>query len=498
MHIIPIDHTPIIKMLSSCLEKEIVSFHMPGHTNGKSFPTWLAKNALAIDTTELDTTDDLHDPKGAAKDAFTLAADAFGAKETFFVTTGSTSSLHAALLATTKPGTKIIMTRNVHKSVMNACIMFDLIPIFSSENDLISVIAENIDAKIVLLTRPDYYGNCMPLDEISKITHETEKLLIIDEAHGTHFAFCPSLLPASALSLGADIVIQSAHKTVPSLTQGSYIHISKDAVCNNRITSSAIKDALSIISTSSPSFLIAATLDYARAYLAEYAKDDSIKLFGHIEYFYSLLLPQWKNSFSRVYKPGYSYDPFRIVINASKMNFSAGEIVRFLSSQGIIIEFYDTDRVILICKFDNEKKDFILLANALNDFYKQHYYNDTNCNKTTSVNENCNEISSEDTYKSWNENIHNIPKRIYNPYCAMIMKDEFFSVPLNEACDKIIAEALIPYPPGVPLIWPGEILSSDLFYYIFKLINNGISIKGIDFINDDLLNTNTPYIKCLK
>ena len=127
---IPLDRTPIIKMLSSYLRKEAVSFHMPGHTNGKSFSKWLHENALSIDTTELDSTDDLNHPGMVVKEACSLAAKAFGAKETFFITTGSTTAVYAAFLSVTAPKDEVIVFRNVHKSVLNACEMFDLEPSF--------------------------------------------------------------------------------------------------------------------------------------------------------------------------------------------------------------------------------------------------------------------------------------------------------------------------------------------------------------------------------
>lgn len=496
---IPISQTPVIKMLSSYLEKEAVSFHMPGHTVGKSFPRWLHENALRIDTTELDITDDLNHPQQAVDDATMLAARAFGAGKTFFVTCGSTISIYAALLSSAKAGDQVILFRDVHKSVLNACLMYRLDPVFASEETLGTVLSAHPSAVLVFITRPDYYGNCSDIEGIAEMVHQYGKILIVDEAHGTHFAFCPSLMPLPAISHGADLVIQSAHKTVPALTQGSYLHLSAEALSNGRISVSKVQQALSMVTTSSPSFLIAATLDYARAYLETSGDEESKRLYARIRDFHAMLKPQWQDCFlSPAQNPdssGHFADPFRLVMNLSGMPVTSREVAVELAASGIYVEFYDLLRVVFICKFDNTKEDFILLADVLNHLLDQkisEFKEDPV--KMQQHNQLMNALYRDDL-----ELQHlklQIPQKRYPPVFGMSGTSGTKSIPLSQAAGKALSSALIPYPPGIPLIWPGEILYESSLPLLERLLKYGITIYGIDLIYDEKAGTSLPYVSC--
>ncbi len=492
MQDIPVDHTPIIKMLSSSLQKEAVSFHMPGHTNGKAFSKWLHENALSIDTTELESTDNLQSPGAAVKEAYVLAAKAFGAKETFFITTGSTTAIYAAFLSVAAPGDEVIVFRNVHKSVLNACAMFDFIPVFTTEATIQTVIENHPGAVAVFVTRPDYYGRCMDINALSNLVHNANKILIVDEAHGTHFAFCPSALPVPAITNGADIVVQSAHKTVPALTQASFLHLSCEGVGLGRVDPVRVKEALSMISTSSPSFLIAATLDFARAFLEEYGDSKAKQLLLNLTYFYSLLDPKWFPCFehpdeknSRV-----TYDPFRMVITVRNMPFTAKDLYKEFFDLGIMVEFYDLFRLVLICKFENTREDFILLSRVMN-----HFLHESEAAVDESLESRIRQLALLDAQLLNAMNC--FPERVFLPHAAMSQKGRTESIPLREAAHRVLFSAIIPYPPGIPLVWPGEVISAEAVFLIEGLLGNGYSIYGIEASFDEKAGRLLPHVCCI-
>lgn len=492
------DHTPIIKMLASYLEKETVSFHMPGHTNGELFSEWLHENALAIDTTELDITDDLNNPQSAVRDAYSRAAEAFGAKETIFITTGATTAICASILYCTKKKDKIILFRNVHKSVLNACMLFDLLPVFTTESELKETLALNPDAVLVLMTRPDYYGRCADITKISFSVHDAGMLLIVDEAHGTHFAFCPSLLPVSAVTHGADIVIHSAHKTAPALTQAAFIHISRAAAEKRGLTSETLRDAVSIVSTSSPSFLIAATCDFARAYLQEFGNAASIELFSNLKYFYSLLSPELLKCIERDDYPGsgVTYDPFRLVMKISGLPFTSREIADELANKGIFIEFWDLTKIVLICKFGTTQDDFIFLAQELNRF-SERKKDEASAIKisTRNIMDAISEIESLDL--KYQDTFKHFPERSLSPVCGLTMKNFAKYIPLSNSAHMTLLKAVVPYPPGVPLLWPGEIMDEGTIHLIGGLLKYRMQINGVKIIEDKSSGGMTPHICCL-
>ena len=326
--------------------------------------------------------------------------------------------------------------------------------------------------------------------------------LIVDEAHGTHFAFCPSILPVPAVSHGADIVIQSAHKTVPSLTQASYLHLSFDAVGHGRILPAHVREALSMISTSSPSFLIAATLDFARAYLEENGDRASKKLFSSLVHFYDLLDPAWLPCFKHPYEEDIqnsadvSYDPFRMVITVRNMPFTAQDVFEELSGHGIAVEFHDLLRLVLICKFENTKEDFVLLASVLN-----HFLNVKNA-----------EFEKEDIKKPlmiridhleqldlrFRQIMSSIPNRLLPPHCSMVLKNRAESIPLREAAGRALFSAIVPYPPGVPMIWPGEVITEEAIHVLEALLAYGYSVYGIEDIFVEDSGKAVSFIHCIR
>ncbi|MDD2534719.1 MAG: aminotransferase class I/II-fold pyridoxal phosphate-dependent enzyme, partial [Eubacteriales bacterium] len=215
---------------------------MPGHRAGLAIPESIQGQLAFFDTTELSTTDDLHHPYGPARDAMVLAADCFGAAETLFLTNGSTVGILALLASMVGRRQKLILPRTCHVSVHHAIALLDIEPVWIEPTSCsvqplaflpvidVAAVAKAIacapDSRAIFLTSPDYYGTCADLAAIAQVTHRAGQLLLVDEAHGAHFAAAPEMLPQTALAAGADACVQSAHKTLSALTQGAYLHVS--------------------------------------------------------------------------------------------------------------------------------------------------------------------------------------------------------------------------------------------------------------------------------
>ena len=279
------NQTPLLDAIISNAKRPHAPFYTPGHKQGKGISSKLAnyfgKAVFRADLTELTELDCLFAADGVIQQAQQLAAEAFGSSQTWFLVNGSTCGIEAAILATCHDGDKIILPRNVHSSVISGLILAGAIPIFiNPEYDATLDIAHSItiqnlekalqkhpDAKAVMMVYPTYYGVCGDIKAIAKLTHEYNIPLLVDEAHGAHFAFHPEL-PISALNAGADLTVQSIHKTLGAMTQASMLHIQ-----GNRININRINKALQLTQSTSPSYILLASLDAARQQIALHGKE---------------------------------------------------------------------------------------------------------------------------------------------------------------------------------------------------------------------------------
>ncbi|NAP00553.1 aminotransferase class I/II-fold pyridoxal phosphate-dependent enzyme, partial [Halomonas sp. MG34] len=271
--------TPLFQALKQFTKSSPVSFHVPGHKNGTIFPDKASDSyneILKLDMTELTGLDDLHAPEGPIAEAERLAADYFQAEHTYFLVGGSTVGNLAMIMAACSRGDKVIVQRNSHKSIMNGLELRGANPIFISpayeervgrftnpeQDTLQEALKRHPDAKAVVLTYPDYFGGTYPLKEMIELAHDYQIPVLVDEAHGVHFSL-GNPFPASAISLGADVVVQSAHKMAPAMTMASFLHHNSSLVSRGRLS-----HYLQLLQSSSPSYPLMATLDIARAFLA--------------------------------------------------------------------------------------------------------------------------------------------------------------------------------------------------------------------------------------
>lgn len=457
--------TPVFDALKNLVEENSVSFHMPGHKGKNTLVNW-GEYIPFIDTTEVEGMDNLLEPRGIIQESQDLTAKVFGAKATYYGVNGSTGSNYVALATITKPGDKVLIQRNCHKSIYNALILNRLNPVYIYPNynenfnvltglypeDIEQILTEQPDIKAVVLTYPNYYGVCSDLKKIADIIHNHNKILMVDEAHGPHMGFSEKL-PISALKAGADIVIHSTHKTLPSFTQTSMIHVGTDRIDLNKL-----RDRYQLYTTTSPSYLFTASNEIAAAFMD--SEEGRKKLDWNVEKCEEVI--KRLNAIDRVEvftgdpsdETIFSKDLTKILISIDGIRGS--QIKKRLKKEyNIRLEMSDYYYALIFATLMNEEEDYEKLVAAIEDMAKKSEFeeiNYVNINMPT-------------------------PKVIMNPADAYYSKK--MQVGLKEAIGRIAAAPIIPYPPGIPLIVPGEEFTKDIYDHILFLMDNGIEIVGL-------------------
>lgn len=453
----------IIKELSNIVDDELISFHVPGHKLGKIYNKLGYKEILnkiyMMDTTEILGTDNLHSPEGIIKQSQERASEVFRSQETYYLINGSTCGIQASIMASCSPKSKIIVNRDCHQSVINSCILGDITPVYINSNidknmnvikgivveDAIKVINENLDAKAIILTYPTYYGMTYDLKMICEHAHNKGITVIVDEAHGAHLGLSDRL-PKTALEQGADIVIQSTHKTLPAFTQSSMIHIQGSRVDNNKLLS-----ILKIIESSSPSYILMVSLEIAVDIYDKYGTQLMDELLNNI---YQLKHRFKENKNIVFYKTD---DSTKIFISAINMGLIGYELETILREEyNIQVELSNYYGSLLICTIGNESIDFNSLEIALDEI--------TNKYKTNKQIEKI-------------DYPHSIPVKKLTPREAFY-KDKK-SVKIYKSIGKVCGEYIIPYPPGISLTSPGEIITKEIIDYVLFCNKKGMSISGL-------------------
>lgn len=394
---------PMRRMLEAMADT--VRFHMPGHKG--SLDPW--------DVTELSVTDDLYAPAGAIAEAEAMAADSCGAEHTLMLTGGSTAGLLTMILSTVSPGEKLILPRDVHHAVVSACIWGDIRAVFTC--DVVQALDQNPDAKAVLVTRPDYYGRCMDLGALAALAHAKGVLVLVDEAHGAHFSWWDT--PLGAAKLGADAWVQSAHKTLPALTGAAWLHVANTA--DHR----RARHFLRMVQTSSPPFPILLSLDDARAWMDAHGEEALAALCKRLLVFRREL--QGVGGYADV--P--SDDPTRLVIGTQGHGYAGQEIHDALARQRIHVEMADDDAVVCICTVADTPEMLLRLREGLAKIPRRQ-----------AIPPSVQERADADG------------ERVMGLREAALSAQEV--VPLREAPGRIASASAGLYPPGIPLVLPGE------------------------------------------
>lgn len=465
--------TPLFTGLVEHAKKNPVQFHIPGHKKGRGmapeFREFIGERALSIDLINIGPLDDLHTPKGIIKEAQKLAAEAFGADYTFFSVQGTSGAIMAMIMSVCGPGDKIIVPRNVHKSVMSAIIFSGAIPIFihpvvdeklgishGITTDAVSkALEQHPDAKALLVINPTYFGIAADLKKIVEIAHSYRVPVLVDEAHGVHIHFHEDL-PLSAMQAGADMAATSVHKLGGSMTQSSILNMKEGLVSHKRVQS-----VLSMLTTTSTSYLLLASLDVARKQLATKGRemlDRTIKLAQSIR--------RQINEIDRLYcvgeeilgtKATFDYDPTKLIISVKKLGISGYEAEKWLrENYNIEVELSDLYNILCLITPGDTEEEGRILVEALRELAK-------NCKKTCKNNDRPVLLPE-------------IPVLALSPRDAFYAETEL--VPFDESEGRIIAEFIMVYPPGIPIFIPGEIITMENLHYIKKNIEVGLPVQG--------------------
>ena len=429
--------------------KNIISFGMPGH-KGKNFFDLDIKS----DLTEILDTDNLLNPKGAISKLHSEIKKLFGSKESFITTNGSTGALHIAISMATKPKDKILIQRNAHKSIYNALLLNDLEPIYLStiydencamyfgidEEELIEKIEDNNISACVLVS-PNYFGGILKLKELVKVLHERDIAVIVDEAHGAHLYFS-DLKKYSALDAGADLVINSTHKMIPSLTQTALIHRGTD-----RFSHEELLKYVNIYNTTSPSYLFMLSIEAGLKYMDEVGRYELQKRIKDIENLKRAINYKIDLSHESISEN----DPMKFLFRIG--NMSGEEIVcDFLKNKNIRLEMGDLYYALAIISPINSSFEIDKLKEAILS------YEDGNFKKILPIS-------------------FDIPKRELSPKEAFLSQGEYVSY--REASGRISKEIIAAYPPGVPLVSYGEMIDDKMIESIDSFLSEGIEVVGL-------------------
>lgn len=449
---------PIVEALKNAYENPTYQFHIPGHTRGKGtlpdFRTLIGKKALLLDTTdEFDNLGTLNPATGAIKEAEDLAAKAYNAERTLFLLNGSTIGNLTLAMGLTKRGQKVITNRNCHRSILTGLIISGADPLWlipkqlnewglwgeTDPKDVEKLLEENDNVSLVWITNPTYEGVVSDIKAISKICKKHNVPLIVDEAHGSLWPF-NEYLPQSALKLGADAVVQSLHKTGGSMSQSSMLHIAKDSLINIE----HVEKTLKLLHTTSPSLLLLASLDAARANLTSEKGlnqiDTAIKNAKYLRKRIDRLdgIHQLKTDF------GYKTDITKVFIKVDGLSGKRLESILEIDFQ-IEVESASDIGVLVLCNIGNTRKEVKYLADCLekivNHDYKDIYYM---------------------------ENKRHMPMVI--PQMKLNLRDAFYAekevVATEDAIGRICAEVVAECPPGISILLPGELITEEHLPYL--------------------------------
>lgn len=470
---------PVLEAMTQHLQNRVVPFDVPGHKGGRGnseLTDFLGKSCLKADVNSMKPLDNLCHPVSVIKEAQDLAAEAFGAKTAFFIVNGTTGSVQTMIMTACKSGDKIIMPRNVHRSAINALVVNGAIPVYvnpgtnkelgiplgMSVENVKKAIAENPDAKAVLINNPTYYGVCSDLREIVRIAHENNMLALVDEAHGTHFYFGENM-PVSGMAAGADMAAVSMHKTGGSLTQSSIL------LCGSNINSDYVRQVINLTQTTSGSYLLISSLDIARKNLAlngksifkktvqfaEYARNEINKLGGYYAFGNELCD---NNAF-------YDFDKTKLSVHTRDIGLAGIEVYDILRDDyGIQIEFGDIGNILAIISAGDRALEIERLISSLSEIKR---------------------LYSKDKTGMFDHEYIN-PEVITAPQKAFYSNKR--SVPINQSSGMVCGEFVMCYPPGIPILAPGERITPEILDYIEYAKAKGCNMTGPE--DPDILRLN--------
>ncbi|RJS60998.1 aminotransferase class I/II-fold pyridoxal phosphate-dependent enzyme [Bacillus sp. PK3_68] len=453
--------TPLVDALQQHIKRQPLSFHVPGHKNGSLWKEGLPagfQNFLAYDVTEISGMDDLHSPEGCILKAEQLLTDLYNTRKSYFLINGSTVGNLAMVMSTCKEGDTVFVQRNSHKSIFHALKLARLNPVFldpeydsyvqSAGQVSLHTLTEAYNcfpaAKAVILTYPTYYGMAKEMEELIQLAKHHGSFVLVDEAHGPHFIL-QEPFPKTSLKSGADIVVHSAHKMLPAMTMGSYLHVQSENVPLEKL-----EFYLQALQSSSPSYPIMASLDMARAYLASVTAEDQAFIVHMRE---KLALQLYEKGIETVFPD----DPLKVLLR--KPGYTGYELQKRLEDVNVYTELADPVQVLCTLPLVKQGDHTFLshvekrLSEIIIEERQSHVSNSTPILQQEKI------------------------SPLVLPYTAQ-EKCQIEWIAVQESADRIAAETVIPYPPGIPLIISGEKISKEQAVAIEKLHAQGVHIQG--------------------
>ncbi len=466
---------PIHDFLIGHARKNPISFHMPGHKGSAIYKRLgygeFLNNIMDCDITEIAGADNLFQTEGIIRESMKVYENLYDSKKSYLLINGTSGGIIAAIMAAVPKGKKIIMARNSHKSVFNALGLAHIQPLYAYPDmieeygisgaippeEIEKLLKSNPDAEAVILPSPNYYGICSDINSIAEIVHKYNKILIVDQAHGAHLKMFSKFgvkgLPKSAEESGADIVINSTHKTLTSYTQSAILNLNTD-----RVSPYVIEDKLQSIESTSPSYILMASLDINANILLQHGQE---------------LMPQWADNLNIFYNEagkieGMEYIDKVLGMDWTKINFSLGSLgisgdeleKILLEKYRIFIELYTGDLVMCMTGIGNTKTDIVRLVNALKEIASERAG-----------------FSQKQQIRTRNDSGHLLAYKKSEIY---EIPREKIRIPLLQAEGRICASSIIPYPPGIPLVCPGEKFEKEILYYIKSLREHGEKVIGVN------------------
>jgi arginine/lysine/ornithine decarboxylase len=462
---------PIVNALNNFRESRVVPFDVPGHKRGKgnsALTEFLGKRAVQIDVNGQKPLDYLNHPTGVIKEAEEIMADAFGAKAAFLIVHGTSSAVQAMIMSTVKRGDKIILPRNVHVSVINALILCGAVPVYVNPGvnkqlgiplgmgiaDFTRAVEENQDAKAVLINNPTYYGVCSNLREIVKIAKRYKMQVLVDEAHGTHFSFGRNL-PVSAMKAGADMSAVSMHKSGLSLTQSAVL------LCGKSTNPDHVRKIINLTQSTSGSFLLMSSLDIARKNLALNGDEMNKSLVKLVDYAREEI-----NDIGDYYAFGrelidgdtvFDFDPTKLSIHTLGIGLAGIEVYDILRDEyNIQVEFGDLGNILAYVSPGDRTVDIERLVGALVEIRR---------------------LEKKDRRGM-------LDLEYINPIVKMSPQNAFYAtkkeLKLEDAIGRISSEYVMAYPPGIPILAPGEMITKEIVTYIKYAKDKGCYLIGCE------------------
>ncbi len=461
---------PLVEAMLKYKEENIYPFHTPGHKGGRGMESLLRNElgeSVKVDVSLMSELDDIHEPETYLKEAQALAAETYGSDACFWAVNGTSQAIHAMLMTALKPGEKVLLPRNAHRSVAGGLILGGIEATFMQPDyceafginfqvqpqAVEAALEKDASIKAVLLTSPNYYGVAADVEAIAKICHDRNVVLLVDEAHGPHLGFS-ELLPKSALQCGADACAQSTHKIVGAMTQCSMLHVQ-----GQRLDVTRAADVMSVLTTTSPNYLLMASLDAARAQLQVRGKEmaeDAVmaanKLRAVCSKYAGLKL------LSEADCGGLKLDTTKVTVNFAEWGYTGIEAGDLFRKAGVAGELVDAQNVLFLVTYADVTSDYEEALTKMDTVLKNM------------------EANKRD--KAQAVEARNVPATTM----AMPLREVFYgekeALPLEESVGKICGEQVSFYPPGIPVLLPGEIITEEIISYCKMMKDLGLPVSG--------------------